>query len=253
MASKPENPSPRYLPYLIYQHLEKFITSCRLELVAGSQYSESKKTASHKATYLDQDEFTKNIQYYGYVQLEAKDAPHKDRRFRKTIAKSARSKPVRTFILLLDIDSTYAKSTVQFTKLLERIPGFTDTKRQFNLDVIVISKDELSVHLNKRIVASMTNGDDHDNSGFIRIAAYKYSMFSSVKQDNVLVPPHRIMSKDESQALLERLMVEKRDLSKIRQSDPMAVWLGAEIGDIIDIDGFSESAGIEKKYRVVRP
>jgi DNA-directed RNA polymerase subunit H len=251
MANKSEQLPPRYLPYLIYQQLEKFLTSRGLQLVAGSQYAESKKTASQNTSYLSQEDFTKNIQYYGYVQIEAKDAPTRDRRFRKTVAKSARSKPVRTFILLLDIASVYAKTTTQFAKLLERIPGFTDTKRAFNLDIIVISKDELSVHFEKKIASLVSDGDEL--SGFIQITPFKYSMFSSNKLEYLLVPTHRIVSKEEEKAILERLMVDKRDLPKIRKGDAIAVWLGAEIGDLIDIDRPSEAAGIEKKYCVVRP
>jgi DNA-directed RNA polymerase subunit H (RpoH/RPB5) len=237
----------QYLPYRIYSNLSKFFEIRKLDLVSGAQYIEAK---SSKSNMLSQEEFIKNIQYYGYIQLECKDSASKDRRFKKNTPSDIKSKPVKTFILLLDQGSVYAKTTPQFAKLLERLPGFNDAKRNFNMDVIVISKEELNVHLQKKLTTSETDGDP--TKGYIHITPVRYSMFSTIKLDHKLIPPHKIMPKSEATALLQKLMVIRSDLPKIRKLEPITFWLGAEIGDVIDIDEFSEATAIEKRYRVVR-
>lgn len=247
----------RYLPYTIYENIQKFLTYRSLELVAGAQYNtgDSKKTSSSKnAEFLPEDEFVKNIQYYGYIQIEAKDAKDKDRHFHKSIPSEWRKKPVHTYIILLDQNSVY-KSTQQFVKLLERIPGMNSETRDYNIELIVIAREKLSLHVQKKINTYITNGSvpgAETKFGYRHIADFEYAMFSSDKLTNKFSQHHRILNKSDEKAILTRLMCTKKDLDKIRKTDPPLVWLGAEIGDIIEIRRFSETTAEEIAYRVVR-
>src|ERR1700678_4255384 len=132
--------SRKYLPYTIYQNLQKFLIYRKLELVSGSIYSESKKAKSAIKTdvFMDQDEFIKSIQYYGYILIETRDAPTKDRRFNKNVSVINRKKLVKTFILLLDINSIYSQTSQNFSKILNRIPEFDTLEKKHNMDIIVI-------------------------------------------------------------------------------------------------------------------
>ena len=65
-----------------------------------------------------------------------------------------------------------------------------------------------------------------------------------------LVPEMKVMSKKEAQKLLEELHTDKDHLPKIKISDPEAVALGAQPGDIIEIKR-KDPTGENIYYRVV--
>ncbi|MCD6383751.1 MAG: DNA-directed RNA polymerase subunit H [Thermoplasmata archaeon] len=66
-----------------------------------------------------------------------------------------------------------------------------------------------------------------------------------------LVPRHRILSEDEKKELLARYKITERDLPKILISDPMVKAIGANIGDVLEIERISPTAGISYYYRYV--
>lgn len=235
-----------YLPYRVYRNLEKFAEYKRLELVQGAIYSEHKKRYS---TFLTQDEFTKNIQYYNYVLMEFQDKSDKERKI-KGMHPNTKDKKVITYILLFDPESDYTSSTQKFTKILNRIPEFSDEIRKNNLEIIIISYRDLSIHLEKKIEANLNPGTE--NSGYIRIFPYKYLYFTSERPIHKLVSQQRILSKKESDKILEELCLNKQNLPKIKKTDPIMIWLGAELGDIIEALMPSEVSGIETKYFLVR-
>ncbi len=62
-----------------------------------------------------------------------------------------------------------------------------------------------------------------------------------------------LISKPEEKEILNNLFTGKKNLPKIKKTDVIIIWLGAEIGDIIEVLMPSEASGIETKYLVVRP
>ncbi len=69
--------------------------------------------------------------------------------------------------------------------------------------------------------------------------------------DHNSVPIHEIIQEDEIKSLLEKYQIEKGQLPKIKDSDPVAKELGAEIGDIVKITRISQTAGESLYYRLV--
>jgi DNA-directed RNA polymerase subunit H len=49
------------------------------------------------------------------------------------------------------------------------------------------------------------------------------------------VPRHLILTKEESQELLEKYQIEVTDLPQIFEKDPVAIAIGAKEGDIVRI------------------
>jgi DNA-directed RNA polymerase subunit H len=49
------------------------------------------------------------------------------------------------------------------------------------------------------------------------------------------VPKHLLLTKEESQELLEKYKIELTDLPQIFEKDPVAIAIGAKEGDIIKI------------------
>ena len=66
-----------------------------------------------------------------------------------------------------------------------------------------------------------------------------------------LVPRHRILTEEEKRELLEGYNITVRDLPKILITDAMVKAIGANIGDVIEIERISPTAGISHYYRYV--
>jgi len=64
------------------------------------------------------------------------------------------------------------------------------------------------------------------------------------------VPKHRILDKDEVNAVLKEFHANSPNLfPKIDSQDPMARWIGARPGDVLEITGLCESSGENRRYR----
>lgn len=65
------------------------------------------------------------------------------------------------------------------------------------------------------------------------------------------VPRHRLMDQKEIDDLQKKMNITdlKMQLPWIDSQDPMAKWLGARTGDVVEISRLSESAGSYKYYR----
>ena len=83
-----------------------------------------------------------------------------------------------------------------------------------------------------------------------------YSTFLVKKKYDIfkheLVPPHRVMSKDEIKGLIKKYGLKSpRQLPRILVTDPAVVAIGGGRGDVIEITRNSKMAGESKYYRLV--
>jgi DNA-directed RNA polymerase subunit H (RpoH/RPB5) len=243
----------KYLPTQVHENIKEFLKYRKLGLVSGSvSRRKTQKVITHEGS-LSTDEFTKAIQMDGYVIIEAEDLPEKDRRYRKSVSEVNQKRKTKTYIIIIDMNSKYASQSPEFVILMKRIPGFDHPKREFNLDIILITQHALSSHIQKKIDLYKNFGTE--TAGFTNIEDYQYHVFRSNVMDpnHAFIPPHRLLSRDEENELLVKIHAEKKDLSRIHQSDPPIVWIGGEVGDIIEISQFSEATGVSLEYRVVIP
>ncbi len=56
------------------------------------------------------------------------------------------------------------------------------------------------------------------------------------KRDHEFVPVHKTMSADKVEEVLARLGIKASNLPKILKSDPQAVKLQAQVGDVLEIE-----------------
>jgi DNA-directed RNA polymerase subunit H len=74
--------------------------------------------------------------------------------------------------------------------------------------------------------------------------------FDILKHD--LVPPHKILSDEEKEELKKKYGLKSlKQLPKIKVSDPAVIAVGGLIGDVIEIERKSYTAGKSKYYRLV--
>jgi len=210
-----------------------------------------KDRKAENATFLTENELVQTIQVDGYVILSAEDSPNKIRRFGRDISKINRERPTKTHIIIIKPDSSFSKTSSNFEKLMNRVPNLISTKRNHNIDILVITEQSVKSNILKKMTPFNTSGDN--DVGFVRIENYPYKLFTSVIPEHEMVPKHRILNEKEEREVLDQLFIEKKSLPKIKKSDPPVVWVGGEVGDIIEILIPSEAVGREKKYRVVIP
>ena len=68
---------------------------------------------------------------------------------------------------------------------------------------------------------------------------------------HVMVPKHRIMSDEEKEKLLKKYNISVQQLPRILINDPICRELKAKVGDVIEIERDSPTAGKAMYYRVV--
>lgn len=71
--------------------------------------------------------------------------------------------------------------------------------------------------------------------------------------DHELIPKHEILSEKEVKDLLVEFKIEKNQLPKILDTDPVVIELKAKVGEVLKIIRESPTAGTSNYYRVVVP
>jgi|TARA_B110000908_G_C10261399_1_gene459504 DNA-directed RNA polymerase subunit H (RpoH/RPB5) len=69
--------------------------------------------------------------------------------------------------------------------------------------------------------------------------------------EHELASPHRIITEEETTSLLEKYKTTLAYLPKIYDSDPMAKYYGAKVGQVVEITRLTETAGHSLYYRTV--
>lgn len=169
-----------------------------------------------KSPIMDETEFHKASSIHDYIRIDCVD--------------NRRQKHVVIFMLL---NSKAYKAA--------EIRGLLNSVKQIS-EVIIISLHNIATPVSK--LASRFN--------HLNISTYGHHIFAMEIPKGPHCYPHRIMDKKEVTRLLnEGLMTRLTGLSQIRESDPQCIWIGAQIGDVIEIDAISAGTGIVKLYKIV--
>lgn len=169
---------------------------------------------------LDESAFRTEMQTEQYVKIECLDAKQK----RKII------------IYLFDKNSKYTVSSQDLKKLLKKIKN--------PCHVILVTYKPLTTYGRKAI-----NSFKHLN-----IVTYRHEIFDLVVPHGPLCYPHRVLSRDEVLHLCNNdLCCYLINLPKIFDEDPQCIWIGARVGDVVEIKMLSDITGETIQYRVVIP
>lgn len=168
---------------------------------------------------LDEREYNKSMQFNHHIDMD----------FTNKNGKSVH-------MLLLDIGSKYYTTSGELNKLLSGFSAGTE--------VIIVSEGKFNTHCT-RVINKFKN---------LFIKTYLHSDFCLIKPRAVGQAKHRVMTKDESLNLLNNdLRVQVIHLGSIYNTDTMCIWTGGEIGDIIEVIGYSDICGKRTSYLKVVP
>ena len=127
-----------------------------------------------------------------------------------------------------------------FSKLLD--------KRKDTLVLLYIDRVEFK-NSKENKVETYVNDKFSSDKYFIQIFGLENFLFNPTK--HIIVPQHRIMSKDEiKQMMLDNNVKDSSKLPTIRREDPTAKFIGMKPGDICEITILSPNSGSYKKYRL---
>ena len=171
--------------------------------------------------YLNKKQFKKTIQLEHHIKIKCRNP------------KTGRL----VYIYLMKADSKYVKSTPNFKKLMESLGNNPS-------DVYLITKTPLSIYINKVLHHFPT----------LRITNFLHRHFSIEITKGPLCSKHTILTNEEViKTCFQDLMIHPLSIPPIFISDPICLWIGAEIGQVIKIESYSENSGLAIRYRIVSP
>jgi DNA-directed RNA polymerase subunit H (RpoH/RPB5) len=193
--------------YEKYLNIQKFITEYRLYTLIDP--------------FLDYNVFKKTIQIDQYIK-------------HKCINKK-KERPV--YIYLFTSISKYIKTTPQFKRLMDKTSDEP-------ADVIIISKSELSIYINKALI----------KYPHLNVHNYLHKYFAIELSTGPLCSQHKVLSNSYVRTLCSRdLIIHPLSLPSIAINDPQNIWIGGELGQVIQINSISEITGKTIRYRIVAP
>ena len=185
-------------------------------LVFAKQWRKYKVTSA----VLDIETFRKTIQSDQYIKIECLDMNNNK----------------HVYIYLFDKISKYVTSNEDLKKLLKKIKTTSE--------VILVIYNQLGTY-GKRAISSFKN---------LNINVYRQEIFDLIAPNGPLCYQHRIMSREEIIKLTnDDLCCYITNLPKIFDEDTQCIWIGAKVGDVLEIKTYSDISGESIHYRVVIP
>ena len=174
-----------------------------------------KLTTNHKK--LKKDIFINNINHYDYIEIPTEQ---------------------NITIILIKENSDYANKSAAFNKLVLRAMNKTSIS-----ELILIANEDVNSYIATQIKQHAISNK--------KISMYHYDRFKIVIPNSDMVPTHEILNPTEVCDIFDYFRCKKNNFPKIKITDPMIIWLGANHGDIIKITRTSVSTGENISYRVV--
>jgi DNA-directed RNA polymerase subunit H (RpoH/RPB5) len=232
-----------YPPLEVYKNLRKIFTYRSLELANGN-YTARAKTSQ---PWLTDDKFMELIQWERFCTVEAKDLQNKDRRHPKCNAGNTTYK-TKTFFIILDKD--YDTNSTDIAKMMNRLPSIDANERKFNIEIILISEDYLTIHSKKKLEQYESCGTE--TAGYVNITNQLHTLFMHDLFAREGMPKFRIIPRPEEESIMSSCLINKINIEKKSSKDPVMIVLGAVPGDLIEIIAFNENTAQQIRYGVVR-
>jgi DNA-directed RNA polymerase subunit H (RpoH/RPB5) len=166
---------------------------------------------------LDEDKFDTQIGTVRYIKIDCKNGED------------------LVTTILFDVNSDHIRKTENFRTILRLL--HKDLKM-----LILVSDRPIMSHIVKNVLPNYSN---------FEIYRYYHRMFITEAPKGPLVGKHRIMTPEEVIHCTSTLHTKKEHFSRIFDTDPQCAWLGAKVGDMIQIDDLTETTGFAVYYMIV--
>lgn len=145
-----------------------------------------------------------------------------------------------TFGGILIVFSEKTRVTVQE---LGNIIGFA-SENNFTGGTIIITPTKPSESVLDMVRQHISNKENQ----LVQIFYQSHLNFDISKHRKV--PKHRLLTEEEIQAVAKEFNISDiRNIPKIDSQDPMAKWIGARPGDVIEVTGMCLASGENRRYR----
>lgn len=229
-------PAGEYPAYRVVSTIqEKFFPYRGLHAVAMEARNATAAAATGGLRALTRDAVTQEMDNFGYYRLDAaRDRPRGERS--------------RVVVLVLG-GGKYAHHAPDLRLLIRGVMTEKQVLANRLDELIVVAEDAFFKHrplldiIEEYKAESELVAKGPDPTGRAHICnVYNYRCFALAVPEHVEVPRHRIMAPDEVEAFYKFEHLEPSDLISIYSADPPVVWLGARVGDLVEITRMSETA-----------
>ena len=144
------------------------------------------------------------------------------------------------YFIILYPNTDYNSKRPEFKKILNLVP-------YQNSDIMIITKDKIGKHMLKFITKL------NETSPSQKIYVHEYALFKTIVPAYSLAPKYTIMSPDDIEKELTAFYIQPNALSRILETDPQMVWIGAKPGQIVKYEYLSEVTIYGIGYSLVIP
>lgn len=195
-------------------------------------------------THMSDEELNTTIQRNKFIILKAihqKDESNKD------LINEIISKPSKKdnkldihvyYLVILYPNAEYDSKRAEFKKLMNMITYPRS-------DVLLISSSKIGTHMQKFI--NKIN-EEHPTQ---TVYSYGYSLFKTIVPEYSLAPKYKILTNEEIKKQLDSMHITIHSLSRILDTDPQMVWIGAKAGQVVRYEYLSEITIYNIGYSIV--
>lgn len=181
-------------------------------------------------TPLSQKEFTKTYMSNKYIDIKTKDV---------------------VIILTLDnsdYSGTGAATKKLLVKYMKQSPALKELILVSNFNFIMINNGVIAdLVAAKKLINDLTSTDDSK----IWVQVRPKSIFYTVIPSITWIPVHRRIDQSIITNTASR-WIDVKTLPRIDEFDPYVTWIGAKVGEVIEIDRYTPSVGKQSIYRLVK-
>ena len=160
---------------------------------------------------------------------------------------------IKDVVIILTLDNGAYSGTGAVTKKLlvkymKQIPTLKELILISNFNFIMINNGVIAdLVAAKKLINDLTDVDDSNVWIQIRPKSIFYTVIPSV----TWIPVHRRIDQSTIDNITSR-WIDVKTLPRIDEFDPYVTWIGAKVGEVIEIDRYTPSVGKQSIYRLVK-
>lgn len=196
-----------------------------------------------KEYIINDDDIINNMEKFGYVRIDGINE------------KNPRNRRNYIIMIMLKDDGKNNMDLKKIKKIIDDIDNEEVTKNKILDELFLVINKEFFEKKNfndsiKELYDRQKNGSDNEGeSAFYTICPYHRFVF--VVPKCTMIAPHIIMTKEEIHELLITERIQIKDLKIILSNEPIIIWNGGRVGDIVKIIKNSETSLLSVDYRRV--